>query len=106
MSILGDGEALWHKGLEASTVPVLVPETGTITGTVPAAGEFTVPVWAPETGTVLGVTVPVWAPETGTVLGLLYLFEYPKQERYCGDNLEGDCQRWQEIEKICRMLQR
>ena len=35
-----------------------------------------------------------------------YLFEYPKQERYCGDNLEGDCQRWQEIEKICRMLQR
>ena len=70
LSILGDGEALWHKGLEASTVPVLVPKTGTITGTVPAAGEFTVPVWAPETGTVLGVTVPVWAPKTGTVLGV------------------------------------
>ena len=74
LSILGDGDALWHKALEASTVPVLVPKTGTITtgtitGTVPAAGEFTVPVWAPETGTVLGATVPVWAPETGTVLG-------------------------------------
>ena len=53
LSILGDGEALWHKGLEASTVPVLVPKTGTVTGTVSAVGEFTVPVWAPETGTVL-----------------------------------------------------
>ena len=63
LSILGDGEALWHKGLEASTVPVLVPKTGTITGTVTgtvsAVGEVTVPVWAPETGTVLGVIVPV-----------------------------------------------
>ena len=57
LSILGDGEALRHKGLEACTVPVFVPKTGTITGTVTgtvsAVGEFTVPVWAPETGTVL-----------------------------------------------------
>ena len=57
LSILGDGEALWHKGLEASTVPVFVPKTGTITGTVTgtvsAVGEFTVTVWAPEPGTVL-----------------------------------------------------
>lgn len=68
MSILGDWEALWHKGLGDSTVPVLVPETGTITGTVSVAGEFTVPVWAPETGTVLEATVPVLAPQTGTVL--------------------------------------
>lgn len=45
------------------------------------------------------LTVPVWAPETGTVLGLLYLFEHPKQERYCEENMEGDCQRWQEIKK-------
>lgn len=36
----------------------------------------------------------------------LYMFEHPKQERYCGENMEGDCQRWQEIEKICRILQR
>ena len=53
LSILGDGEALWHKGLEASIVPVLVPKTGTITGTVSAVGEFAVPAWAPQTGTVL-----------------------------------------------------
>lgn len=36
LSILGDGEALWHKGLGVLTVPVLVPETGTVLGaTVP-----------------------------------------------------------------------
>ena len=48
LSILGDGEALWHKGLGDSTVPVLVPKTGTITGTVTGTVsvvvEFTVPV--------------------------------------------------------------
>ena len=53
LSILGDWEALWHKGLGELTVPVLVPETGTITGTVSAVGEFAVPAWAPQTGTVL-----------------------------------------------------
>ena len=53
LSILGDWEALWHKGLGDYTVPVLVPETGTITGTVSAVGEFAVPAWAPQTGTVL-----------------------------------------------------
>ena len=31
----------------------MVPETGTITGTVSAVGEFAVPAWAPQTGTVL-----------------------------------------------------
>lgn len=30
MSILGDGEALWHKGLEAVTVPVWASQTGTV----------------------------------------------------------------------------
>ena len=59
---------MWHKGLGYYTVPVLVPETGTITGTVSAVGEFTVPVWAPQTGTVLGATVPVLVPKTGTIL--------------------------------------
>ncbi|MDY5053138.1 MAG: hypothetical protein SPE92_05920 [Anaerovibrio sp.] len=49
MSILGDWEALWHKGLGDYTVPVLVPETGTVS----AVGEFAVPAWAPQTGTVL-----------------------------------------------------
>ena len=68
LSILGDWEALWHKGLGGLTVPVLAPETGTVTGTVSVAGGVTVPVWAPETGTVLEGTVPVLAPETGTVL--------------------------------------
>ena len=40
---------MWHKGLGDYTVPVLVPETETMS----AVGEFTVPVWAPQTGTVL-----------------------------------------------------
>ena len=56
---------MWHKGLGDSTVPVLVPKKGTITGTVL---EGIVPVLAPETGTVLGAIVPVLASQTGTVL--------------------------------------
>ena len=55
---------MWHKVLGDSIVPVLVPETGTVS----AVGEFTVPVWAPQTGTVLEGIVPVLAPETGTIL--------------------------------------
>ena len=82
LSILGYWEALWHKGLGDYTVPVWVPETGTITGTVTgtvsAVGEFTVPVWAPQTGTLLEGIVPVLAPETGTVLGATVPVLVPK----------------------------